>query len=175
MRGSQDYKVTGLLRLLFIALLSCYPVILSSCSALPSPGAGKHPPKYSRPNVQRFDDWFTEINSCVLTGNSPEVRTTTNGGLEGNTIELRLHFAVPLARQPRIVLNSLPIALRLEGANQDYTVQLPYSPTTVAHYMQGDSYLTVSYMPANADADLEVSFSTSGLVSGVTYLARTCH
>jgi hypothetical protein len=142
---------------------------------LPAPGAGKHPPKYSRPNVQRFGDWFSEINSCILTGNSPEVRTTTTGGLENNTIELRLHFAVPLARQPRIALNSLPIALRLEGANQDYTVQLPYSPTTVAHYMQGDSYLTVSYMPANADADLEVSFSTSGLVSGVTYLARTCH
>jgi hypothetical protein len=152
-----------------------FMALLAACSSLPGVGEGKHPPKYSRPNVERFGDWFTEVNSCVLTGNSPEVRTTTTGKLENTTIELRLHFAVPLAGHPRIALNSLPIALRLEGANQDYTVQLPYSPTTVAHYMQGDSFLTVTYQPASADSDLEVSFGTSGLVSGITYLGRTCH
>ena len=150
-------------------------LLLGGCAAGPlSLKDSKRPPKYNAPKVLRFDDWFSEPDSCVLTGNSIEVKATTTGALEDGNIELRLVFAAPLAARPRVELTTYPVPLTFDGSGQSFTLQLPYSATSVAHYIQPDSFLTIHYQPAHEDGELELNFGTAGIVSGVTYLSRAC-
>ena len=152
--------------------------VLSSCSGV----AGKPVNRmrsYTPQNVMRFGDWLidpVQLNKgvCRIDGNTTDVQITTDGMFTGTTIELRLVFAMPLVRPPSATISSYPVDLPLEGANKVYNIQLAYDPTTAAHLLAEDTFLTISYQPLNEGLPREVNLTTRGLVQALAVLGKYC-
>lgn len=158
------------------AALALIAVLVQGCSGMTPLGKPVNRlPAYKKDDAARYGDWLIEPNTCRLDGNSTDVHVSTDGTFSGNTIELRLAFAMPLVRPPRATVSSYPVALPLEGANRTYNIQLAYDPTTAAHFMAPDTFLTIRYQPLNEPQAREINLATRGLVHGLAAMARLCN
>lgn len=134
---------------------------------------------YQPQQVMRYGDWIIDPvrlkrGACRIDGNTADVQITTDGQFTGTTIELRLVFTMPLVKPPRATISSYPVELPLEGSNKVYNLQLAYDPTTAAHFLAEDTFLTLSYQPLNEGLPREVNLATRGLVHALAALGKYC-
>lgn len=157
-------------RLFFLLAAALVATSLAACA----PTVNRMP-KYQKDTAQHFGDWsISPAKPCLIVGNSADVLASTDGAFSDNMIQIRLTFSAPLAGVPKASLSSYPVALPLEGATRSYAINLLYDPTTAAHLMQPDTFLTLTYQPLNQPQPLEVNFATRGLVHALAALRTTC-